>query len=115
MATVTLELPDELATLVEQQRDRLPELLALSLHSPPLLAQLYRDILHFFASQPTPEEIAAFRPSQVMQERLRLLVGRAHDGSLTAAEAAELGEFERVEHLVVMIKSANLPALTSRV
>lgn len=61
------------------------------------------------ASQPTPEEILAFRPTAEMQERLQTLLSRAKAGDLNAIEQKELDEYERIEHLIVMVKSGNLP------
>lgn len=55
MQTITLAVPDDLAEQLAQVRDRLPELLALSLRMP---AHLYREILAFMAGNPTPSEIA---------------------------------------------------------
>lgn len=59
MATITLDISDELADQLAGMRDRLPELLALSLHQPALPAALYRHVLDFLASNPTPEQITA--------------------------------------------------------
>ncbi len=112
MAVITVEIPDKLRDQVAQLRDRLPELLALSLHQPALPAATYRYILDFLASNPSPEQIAAFRPTLEMQERLRALLDRSHEGQLTAAEQRELDEYDRIEHLMVMIKAGTLPYLT---
>jgi len=62
-------------------------------------------VTDFLASQPTPEQIAAFRPTAEMQERLRYLVGRDRAEALTDEECQELDEYEQVEHLIVMIQS----------
>lgn len=113
MATITLEIPDELSAQLDAVRDRLPELLALSLQQPPLAAHIYRAILDVLASDPTPQQISAFGPTPEMQERLRLLLARDADGTLTPSEQAELDEYERIEHLMVMIKAGSLPYLTS--
>jgi hypothetical protein len=112
MPTITLEVPDDLADQLVHVRDRLPELLALSLHQPALPAHIYRYILGFLASNPTPEQIAAFSPTPEMQERLQTLLARSEAGELSEAEQAELDEFERIEHLVVLIKAGNLAYLT---
>lgn len=104
MAMITLEVPDDLADQLAAARDRLPELLALSLRQPALPAAAYRHILDFLASDPSPEQIAAFRPIPEAQERLRLLLTRRHEGQLTELEARELEEFAHVEHLMVMIR-----------
>ncbi len=111
MATVTIEVPDELSELVAQAGDRLPELLARSLREPTLPAHVYRYVLDFLASRPTPEQVASFGPTPEMVERLRTLLGREAGREITPAEKAELDEYERLEHLMVMIKSGNLQHL----
>ena len=113
MPTITIDIPDELSAQLVQVRDRLPELLALSLQQPAVPAHIYREILDFLASQPTPDEILAFRPTPEMQARLRTLLDRSHAGQLTPAEQAELDEFERIEHVLVLLKAGTLPHLTS--
>jgi hypothetical protein len=113
MATITIDIPDELSAQLAQVRDRIPELLALSLQQPAVPAHIYREILDFLASQPTPEEIMAFRPTPEMQARLTTLLDRSRAGLLTPAEQAELDEFERIEHVLVLLKAGSLAHLTS--
>ncbi|MEH2374496.1 hypothetical protein [Nostoc sp.] len=129
MPKITLEVSEELSQQLAQVGDalwqatslrdaprtclRLPELLALSLQQPAVPAQIYRYILNFLASNPTPEQIAEFKPTLEMQERLRILLARSNAGELTPTELKELDEYERIEHLVVMIKAGNLSYLTS--
>ena len=112
MATVTIEVPDELSELVARAGDRLPELLAQSLKEPTLPAHVYRYVLDFLASRPTPEQAAAFGPTPEMANRLRTLLGRESEGEITSAEKAELDEYERLEHLMMLIKSGNLQHLS---
>lgn len=121
MPKITLEVSEELSQQLAQVGDalrqatsclRLPELLALSLQQPAVPAQVYRYILDFLASNPTPEQIAEFKPTPEMQERLRTLLARSNAGELTPTELKELDEYERIEHLVVMIKAGNLSYLT---
>lgn len=112
MVKITLEVPDELSEQLVQLGERLPELLALSLEQPPLPARMYRYILDFLASKPTSEQILAFRPTSEMQQRLQTLLKRSKAGELTAIEQVELDEYERIEHLVVMLKAGNLANLT---
>ncbi|MEJ7616627.1 MAG: hypothetical protein WKF30_06585 [Pyrinomonadaceae bacterium] len=108
MATITIEVPDEISELMSQAGDRLPELLTRSLQQPVLPAYFYRYILDFLAHNPSAEEIAAFGPTTEMTERLRTLLDRKSDGKVTMAEKAELDEYERLEHLMIMIKAGNL-------
>jgi hypothetical protein len=108
VAQIILEVPDELSVALAQVGDRLPELLALSLQQPALSAHIYRYILNFLASNPTPEQIAAFSPTSEMQQRLRTLVERSQVDELTEKERLELDEYERIEHLVIMLKAGSL-------
>lgn len=109
MAKITLEVPDELSEQLLQMGDRLPELLALSLQQPPLPARIYHYILDFLASKPTPAQILAFRPTTEMQERLKTLLTRSKTGELTPREQQELDEYERIEHLIIMLKAGSFP------
>ena len=112
MATVTIEVPDELSELIAQAGDRLPELLAQSLREPTLPAHIYRYVLDFLAGRPTLEQVASFGPTPEMKGRLKTLVEGESSGKLTPAEKAELDEYERLEHLMILIKTGNLQYLT---
>jgi hypothetical protein len=114
MPKITLEVSEELSQqLVQIGNERLPELLALILQQPAVPAQIYQYILNFLASNPTPEQIAEFKPTPEMQERLHTLLTRNQAGDITPRELKELDEYERIEHLIVMIKASNLSYLTS--
>lgn len=112
MATVTIEVPDELSDLVAQVGDRLPELLARILKEPTLPTHVYRYVLDFLATRPTPEQMAGFGPTPEMIGRLQTLLEREAKGKTTPTEKAELDEYERLEHLMVMIKAGSLRYLT---
>lgn len=114
MTTITLEVPDELSELIAQAGDRLPELLEQSLRQPALPAHIYRYILDFLASNPPAEAIASFGPNLEMKERLQTLIARENAGDITHVEKVELDEYERLEHLMVMIKAGSLNYLASR-
>ena len=76
------------------------------------IVRTYRYILDFLASQPTPEQIAAFRPTSEMQARLQYLLSCNTEGTITLEESQELDEYEQIEHLIVLLQSGNLPYLT---
>lgn len=113
MPQVTLNLSDDLAQALMQQADRLPELLTQALMQPAVPAHMYRYIVEFLASHPSPDQIADFRPTDEMIDRLKTLLTRSQMATLTNAEARELDEFERIEHLIVMLKASNLSYLQS--
>ncbi|OUL34172.1 hypothetical protein BV372_14565 [Nostoc sp. T09] len=113
MVKITLEVPEELSHKLVQLGDRLPELLALSLEQPPLPTRVYQYILDFLVSNPTSEQILAFRPTAEMQERMQTLLRRNKAGELNPTEQKELDEYERIEHLIIMLKTGNLSHLTT--
>jgi len=114
MAQITIEVPDDLSTQLLQLGDQLPELLRQCLVQPPLPVQVYRYILNFLSSQPTPSEIAQFRPTPEMQSRLLTLLSRRQGGDLTPPEQQELDEYERIEHLMILLKTGNLSFLAGQ-
>lgn len=112
MTTITLEVPDEVSEQLEQHKHQLTELLVRSLRQPPLAAEVYRYVLDFIANRPTPEQISAFGPTPEMIERRRALVAKERVNEITPFEKAELDEYERIEHIVVMLRAGNLPYVT---
>ncbi|MGM3304487.1 hypothetical protein ACSQ6I_00600 [Anabaena sp. WFMT] len=114
MPKITLEISEELSQQIAQIGiDTLPELLALSLQQSPIPTQIYQYILNFLASNPTPQQIAEFKPTPEMQNRLRTLLIQSKAGTLKPTESKELDEYERIEHLIVMIKAGNLSYLSN--
>ena len=114
MAQITLDIPDELSEkFAGLDKQYLSELLVLSLQQPIIPTRIYHYVLDFLVGQPTSEEITAFRPTPEMQERLQTLLSREKAGNLSAIEQKELDEYEKIEHLIVMVKSGNLPYLVS--
>lgn len=110
---ITLEIPDELAEQVAQVEDRLSELVAQAIRQPEVPGHIYRHILEFLASNPTYEQVVAFRPDPAMQERLKVLLERSRNGELSSKDVQELQEYERIEHLMVMLKAGSLRFLQS--
>lgn len=110
MPKITLDVSDDLFEQLNQAgvSDRLTELLTLSLQQPALPAAIYRYIFDFITNNPTPQQIAGFRPTAEMQDRLRTLLDRAQTSQLPPLEQRELDEFERIEHLIIMLKAGNL-------
>lgn len=113
MATLTIEIPDDLMAQLAPLQEQLPDLLRQCVeHSSPS-AHVYRYILSFLVSQPTPQQISAFRPTPEMQARLRFLLERSK-AELTEVEQKELNDYEQIEHLLVLLKTGNLPFLVGQ-
>jgi hypothetical protein len=120
MTTITLEVPDELAAQVAALRGRLPDLLARALKSEPVEkkdradgaeapAPLYREVIDFLATNPSPEQIIAFKISPAAQERLEELLDKNREEGLTADEAAELDAYLQARDLMVFLKANARP------
>ena len=65
---------------------------------------LLDEITDFLASIPTAEQIIAFKPSELLNQRLHDLLDHAGEGTLTDGEQQELNEYLRVSHLLKMLK-----------
>lgn len=65
----------------------------------------YDEIVDLFARGASPAEVAAFHPSEEVQERMRFLLERNSSGQLTDEEAAELDRFGEVEHFMQHVKA----------
>jgi hypothetical protein len=115
MVKITLEVTEELSEKLEKLGDRLPELLNQSLEQRTLPTHVYHYVLNFLASNPTHQQISEFRPTPEMQEHLKLLLSANKSGVLTESERFELDEYERIEHLIVMLKSGSLKFLRDQV
>jgi hypothetical protein len=88
MATITLQIPDELAQRLEPLQNRLPELLwqLIELTKNPTTIEpeiatntadiptVYQEVLDFLIDSPTPQEIVNFKVSQQAQTRLQILL-----------------------------------------
>lgn len=61
-------------------------------------------ILDFLVRNPSAEAIVHFGPTPEMTERLRALLDREASGEIAPAEMAELDEYERLEHLMILLK-----------
>ena len=114
MPTITLEVPEELAIPLNNAGDRLPELLGRALQATAIPAQVYRYVLNFLASRPTPEQIAAFQPMSEMTTRLRELVQKERTGIINPSEKEELDEYDKIEYVVRMMKIGALPYLSAK-
>ncbi len=75
---------------------------------------LLDEILEFLASTPTPDDIIAFKPSDVLQARASELLEKNRQGTLTAEENAELDEFSRMNHWMSMLKAKARKKLADR-
>lgn len=115
---VTVDLPERLDGPLQQFKDRLPEVMERGLNA--LLFeqapgfQDEQEIMSMLASQPTPEQIMAIRPSTKFQQRASELLARSKVGQISKAEEAELERYLTLEHLVRLAKTQAYRKLNPR-
>jgi hypothetical protein len=63
------------------------------------------EVADFLASCPSREELLAYRPSALVQERGEALLAKSKAGSLSADEVWEWNQFEHVEILMQSVKA----------
>jgi hypothetical protein len=106
---ITLEISDELATQLQPFENQLPEILELGFTKFSARSQSEfedaTEVLEFFATLPTPDEIIALRASEKLQNRIRELLDKNRAIGLTASEQKEWQQYEYVEHLVRIAKA----------
>lgn len=125
MATITLQIPDELAQRLEPLQNRLPELLwqLLELTKQPAtiesaiatntgeLPTVYQEVLEFLIQSPTPQQIVGFKVSQAAQTRLQFLLAKNREATLNPMEIAELDVYQQLEHLMILLKARAYAAI----
>jgi hypothetical protein len=125
MATITLQIPDELAQRLEPLQNRLPELLwqLLELTKKPITIEqeitthsgdiptVYQEVLDFLIESPIPQDIVNFKVSQQSQTRLQTLLDKNRESTLNPMEIAELDVYEQLEHLIILLKARAYSAI----
>lgn len=110
MASITLSLPDDLASQIRAQEQQLPRILELGLRELNAGGQTgfdgAADVLELLAALPTPEEILKLRPSARLSARVSELIGKSRAGEMTPLDEEDWERYEYLEHLVRMAKAA---------
>lgn len=106
---IIIEVPDRLGQKLQQLGDRLPEALDRALReltpTEPISYQDDLQIVELLASQPSPEEILAIRPTPALQARMSELLDRHKSGTLSTKEEVELDRYLLLEHWVRLAKA----------
>ena len=111
MAHITIEVPENLTGRLNEVKERLAEELARwPDHSPPPSTEVYRYVLEFLATSPSPEAILSFRLTPDMQARASELLEKNRADQLTPAEKVELDEYVRINDIVSLLKARAMRA-----
>ena len=80
--------------------------MSVSLSSP---VNFVDEVADFLASQPSREELLAYRASESAEERLQELLAKQRDSELTHEESLDLAQFQQTEILLRLIKARLRP------
>jgi hypothetical protein len=107
-----IEIPDDQASRLGMDREHMQNLISQMILQVPKLA-IVDELVEFLGRGPRPQEIVSFRVSESSQSRIRDLLDKNRDGSLSAGEEIELNAVESLNHLFALIRARamqNLPA-----
>jgi hypothetical protein len=116
MAQITIDIPDDLAERLQPVQSALTQVLELGLQEFQTQQRQSsfldeQEIITLLASQPTPEQILAIRPSPELQTRASELLAQSKIGALSGKGEAELERYLTLEHLVRLAKTHALAQL----
>ena len=118
MAELTLHISDELAERLKPITQQLPTLLEQVLADnlkandiasiePGISSNVlvYTEVLDFLLTRPTPQQVMAYKVSDYAQDRLKELLSKNREASLSSEEIQELDTYEQLEHLMILLKA----------
>ena len=112
LASLQVDIPQELAIRLRPFKSQLPRIIELGLREWNAAGQSgfegATEVLEFLAKLPSPEEIIALRPSEALQSRVSTLLEKNSSSGLTAEEEQEWEQYQYLEHLVRMAKARAL-------
>jgi len=110
MASITVSLPDDLASQIRAQQQQLPRILELGLRELNASGQSgfdgAADVLELLAALPAPDEILNLRLSTRLSARVAELVEKSRASEMTPLDEEEWERYEYLEHLIRMAKAA---------
>jgi hypothetical protein len=123
MKTITLDVPDELASRLAPLQAQLPGLLSFALDllgvesakgaPSPQSFPILREIIDFLVQGPSYTQIIEFKVSPEAQKRLEVLLDRNREDELSPQELAELDAYQQVDHFMILLKARARRALAS--
>ena len=66
---------------------------------------VFGEITDFLATNPTPEEIIAYRLPDDLQARVHELLDKNGEGELTPEEHNEMMDFARIDNMLLLLKA----------
>lgn len=106
MVELTIKVSDELAEQIIEKEEQLEEILQIGLRGlGHQNSMLYEEIVQFFASRPSLEDIASLKASEESQLRIRQLLEKNQSGNLSQEELLDLDEIQQLNHMITVLKA----------
>lgn len=115
MASLTIELSDEVMEQLAPLQAQLPELIVRFIvnpilkfdpaERPALQPDIYHEILDFLVSSPKPEQILNFKVSEPSQIRLQQLLENNRNLALSPNDRSELDLYQQLDFLMGLLKA----------
>jgi phosphoglycolate phosphatase-like HAD superfamily hydrolase len=114
MATITIDVPDEIARQFKIDPAALSALLREAMTAKrtklqqvvlPNAPPIYREVLDFLATAPDAQQLANFKISDSAQQRLEDLLFKSREEELTVTEKTELELYLHLSHLLTRLKA----------
>ena len=106
---VTIDLPENLATHLQSNRQYLPQIIEAGLREFKASSSTgYKnvgDFLEFLANLPKPEDILALRPLENLQAEIERLLEKNRREGLSETEERIWQSYEFIEHLIRIAKA----------
>ncbi len=105
MTTITLNIPERLAPIIDELGDQLSLVLEMGVSRlAPISTRAYVEVVDLLTQEPSPEAIVAFRFSDEVEARVSELLARNSSNELSLAEEIELDRFGQLEERLQLVK-----------
>ncbi len=106
MATITIEIPDNMKRAFEDIGDQLPIVLEMGMSRlAPLSTKAYREAISFLTGLPSQNEPSDFRFSDDVESRIQALLQKNRDDAITLSEEIELDRLVQLEEQLQLVKA----------
>lgn len=106
MTQITIEIPERLAPRLEPVQPYVIEFMEAGLHKMNLEGNpLYQELLTFFRSSPTSQQIIDLHASEVVEAHIDTLLQKNKANELTEIEKQELVGYGRLDDFITLVKA----------
>lgn len=115
MVQMTMQVSDDLAKRILPMRPWLPAVIELGLVGCKTPAtETAAEIIQYLSKNPSPGDVLEFQVSERAQTRIQRLLVLNKEGMLGENEQHELDELQKIEHVIILLKSQIAGQLQSK-